>query len=666
MNPNDSQPQAGGQIPDTDTFVSYASADRERVYAIVSNLEKLGVNCWIAPRDVRPGEEYGTEIISGIRSAKTLIVMLSNTSIHSQNVRAEVERAVNLRKKVYPVRLEEVELGEALEFFLSIRQWVDLFDDPVGLNVKRLADAIKSDAPPEKVAVAATKSPFERWVMPAAVAGAALFGLLIVYSWVSNMLMMNGIQREAEKFSSRIEDMDLGFSGRGRVDNLSGLGVELRQMGSDIDFRVTSGSGWVHDDSLQISVGGAEFVSLNSSDMYGVREVGSVVIRRVNEKGKVEETYDLTPVLAESLSPLAAAEAESTVQVGYDWQCSLGGCVFRYQPISALCHPGVSKAEVSQEGQHGWVEIDRQGCAGEQFSQSEFCAHYSMFPETLVPYEDFQLRISFADGTEKTYQLPMTVGSKSYVPAAQRKNPADEWVPMTFAGGQKGPVPLAVISYDVPGSGIGAFRVLSGLGTCVPAGTREAAPGTPQISWLVDQDGRGLLRTAYLSYLPFGSQVHMQVSKEDADWFRQFDSGRVRYGIAAEYTPGERTGPFFYEFDISEVIRKAADRSTSPMVRCDRSGRRGFPYSCFPQAPLPWVGAKRVAFGADPGSLDHVFDIDFTAEDLLSRNCLDKTKTCEPFWFNVPPGWQDVYVAVTDRSGRELPVERFQLKDNVP
>jgi hypothetical protein len=46
-------------------FISYASQDIAVADAIVAALERAGVACWIAPRDVVPGTLYADETEAG-------------------------------------------------------------------------------------------------------------------------------------------------------------------------------------------------------------------------------------------------------------------------------------------------------------------------------------------------------------------------------------------------------------------------------------------------------------------------------------------------------------------------------------------------------------------------------------------------------------------------
>lgn len=131
-----------------DVFVSYASADRDVAFRIVAYLEAQGIHCWVAPRDVGPGVEYGQAIIDAIGEVRALVLVLSDQSNESQFVRKEVERAVSKTKPVLPVRIREVTPSGALEFYISSAQWVDAWKSPMEQHLLPLVAAIKAMAAP--------------------------------------------------------------------------------------------------------------------------------------------------------------------------------------------------------------------------------------------------------------------------------------------------------------------------------------------------------------------------------------------------------------------------------------------------------------------------------------------------------------------------------------
>jgi len=110
-------------------FISYASPDKEKAIEIAESLEARGLKCWIAPQNVRPGHEYGDEIIRGIVNSRCLILVLSEAANESVFVRREVERAVSKRKPVFPIRIEDVLPSPSLELFVSATHWIDAWSD---------------------------------------------------------------------------------------------------------------------------------------------------------------------------------------------------------------------------------------------------------------------------------------------------------------------------------------------------------------------------------------------------------------------------------------------------------------------------------------------------------------------------------------------------------
>ncbi|HEX2827663.1 MAG TPA: toll/interleukin-1 receptor domain-containing protein [Burkholderiales bacterium] len=169
-----------------DIFVSYASPDREVAFRIVSFLEEQGITCWVAPRDVPPGVEYGQAIIDGIGESRALVLILSDQSNDSQFVKKEVERAVSKTKPVLPVRIREVTPSGSLEFFISSAQWVDAFKSPMEQHLLPLVAAIKAignvDAAP--VRSSALPPPKKKSNAPALAAAAVVIVAVAAGAWL--------------------------------------------------------------------------------------------------------------------------------------------------------------------------------------------------------------------------------------------------------------------------------------------------------------------------------------------------------------------------------------------------------------------------------------------------------------------------------------------------
>ena len=126
-----------------DVFVSYASQDGAVANAIVAALEKNGLRCWIAPRDVTPGTLYADVIIRAINGANVLVLVLSQNSVSSSHVGKEVERASAKHRPIIALRTDTTPLTPALEYFLSESQWIDVGADGMEPASAKLLAAIR-------------------------------------------------------------------------------------------------------------------------------------------------------------------------------------------------------------------------------------------------------------------------------------------------------------------------------------------------------------------------------------------------------------------------------------------------------------------------------------------------------------------------------------------
>lgn len=100
-------------------FISYSSRDQKVARDICAALEKRGIACWIAERDVGPGENFQEAIVRAIRVAKVMVLVLTANANKSPEVKKELALASQQKLTVIPARIEEVVLSEALAFELG-------------------------------------------------------------------------------------------------------------------------------------------------------------------------------------------------------------------------------------------------------------------------------------------------------------------------------------------------------------------------------------------------------------------------------------------------------------------------------------------------------------------------------------------------------------------
>src|SRR5471030_2113365 len=76
-----------------DVFLSHSHVDKVYADAVCHKLEASGIRCWVAPRDIRPSEDWAEAIINAMDNCRILLLIFSSSSNSSPQVRREVERA---------------------------------------------------------------------------------------------------------------------------------------------------------------------------------------------------------------------------------------------------------------------------------------------------------------------------------------------------------------------------------------------------------------------------------------------------------------------------------------------------------------------------------------------------------------------------------------------
>jgi hypothetical protein len=127
-----------------DVFLSHSHVDKRHADAICHCLEDAGVRCWVAPRDIRPSEDWAEAIINGMDQCRILLLIFSSSSNNSPQVRREVERAVNKGLTILPFRIEEVPPSKSLEYFISTQHWLDAFGRDLDASLAELLHCVRA------------------------------------------------------------------------------------------------------------------------------------------------------------------------------------------------------------------------------------------------------------------------------------------------------------------------------------------------------------------------------------------------------------------------------------------------------------------------------------------------------------------------------------------
>ncbi len=171
-----------------DVFVSYSTKDKIVADSIVATLEANSIRCWYAPRDVKPGSDWGDEIAKAINVSKVFLLIFSENANRSQRVLDELNLAINKEIPIVPFRIEKLDPTGAMSLHLSSRHWLDAFAPSWDKHLDRLVESVVSnlsidgevaaDRAPSKAAAESPKKS-RLWI-----AGAIVIPLALVLSMV--------------------------------------------------------------------------------------------------------------------------------------------------------------------------------------------------------------------------------------------------------------------------------------------------------------------------------------------------------------------------------------------------------------------------------------------------------------------------------------------------
>lgn len=126
-----------------DVFISYSHLDALVADAICHHLEEAGIRCWYAPRNIEPGVEWADAIIDAIEACKVMVLVFTNYSNDSRQVRREVDTAINAEKAIIPFKCTGNDPTGSMRYYLSTLHWLDAVDTPLEASIEELRGRIE-------------------------------------------------------------------------------------------------------------------------------------------------------------------------------------------------------------------------------------------------------------------------------------------------------------------------------------------------------------------------------------------------------------------------------------------------------------------------------------------------------------------------------------------
>ena len=129
---------------DYDVFISYSHKDIDVAKQICATLENEGIGCWYAPRNIPAGAEWASAIMEAIKHAKIMVVVFSDFSNSSVQVRREIDNAISNGVTIIPLKLTNTSLSESLKYYLSTVHWFDATNKNLEIAIQDMTKTISS------------------------------------------------------------------------------------------------------------------------------------------------------------------------------------------------------------------------------------------------------------------------------------------------------------------------------------------------------------------------------------------------------------------------------------------------------------------------------------------------------------------------------------------
>ena len=114
--------------PAPSCFISYSSTDQGLASQLYRDLQENGVRCWYAPESLRIGDRFESRIQEAIRECDRLLLIVSEKSLSSDWVAAEVDAALERESRepgrliLLPIRVDDSILEADQRWAATVRQ----------------------------------------------------------------------------------------------------------------------------------------------------------------------------------------------------------------------------------------------------------------------------------------------------------------------------------------------------------------------------------------------------------------------------------------------------------------------------------------------------------------------------------------------------------------
>lgn len=177
-------------------FISHTTADADIANRLCRVLEGSGTRCWIAPRDIGPGDTWMGAVYDAAERTPNMVVLLSPAALASKNIESEVTIAFQADVRIIPVFLRPVQLPNSLRYSLLQQHMLDATGMKEAEWMRRVAEQVKARDTTVSRHAARQLTPGSSAANPVGTRPGR-FKRLEIYSWISGGLIVGGLTAAA-------------------------------------------------------------------------------------------------------------------------------------------------------------------------------------------------------------------------------------------------------------------------------------------------------------------------------------------------------------------------------------------------------------------------------------------------------------------------------------
>jgi adenylate cyclase len=281
-----------------EVFVSYSRGDQDRVFELTAKLRAAGVSLWIDQGAIDAAALWSEQIVNALESAKALLLIVTPSSVHSDNVAKEVMLVSERKGHILPVHLEPTVIPPTLKYQLAGIQHIEYFkggetDASVKAILRSLERLGVTLAPPPETKPAGTTTPPPGAAAQARPLAAAEQGALAVVPFDNispdpeTDYFSDGLTEELTARLSTVSEIEL--VSRWATKQLKERKHDVRAIGSELGARyIVGGSVRRFQESVRITV---QLVDVQTNrQLWGN-----------TYKGKLDDIFDIQEQVAQQI-----------------------------------------------------------------------------------------------------------------------------------------------------------------------------------------------------------------------------------------------------------------------------------------------------------------------------------------------------------------------------